>query len=110
MNNGLPGRVQYTGSGSFFGLQDPQLAGIIQATDDALAQIRVLRNGVVESSGAVYRANQSRSGKILEARFNDWASEFGQIESNLTTLNEKVKGLRQVLLRAADESESLAGH
>ncbi|MGI8306475.1 hypothetical protein [Saccharopolyspora hattusasensis] len=105
----LPGRVQYTPGGSF-GLQDPQLAGIIQATDDALSKIRTLRYTVVETSGAVYRSNQSRSGKILEARFNDWASEFGQIEGNLSTLNEKVKGLRQLLLRAADESESQASY
>ncbi|MGI8306478.1 hypothetical protein [Saccharopolyspora hattusasensis] len=86
------------------------MAGIIQATDDALAQIRTLRYTVNETSGAVYRANQSRSGKIFEARFNDWASEFGQIEANLTNLNEKVKALRQVMLRAADESESQASH
>jgi hypothetical protein len=91
-------------SGDLTGLTEQTLISLINFSNDAGRQMAALRGHVDGAAGAIISAMQSRAGKVLMQRLENWHTDFARVEANfvgpgsLTDRSEKML----IALRAAN--------
>jgi hypothetical protein len=91
-----------------YGMDDKQLASIIDATNGAVAQMKSLNTGVQRQAEEYIRANNSESGRIMQEALYEWTDEFNQIVGDLDQLNAKVADVRRRNIGTSAQASSTA--
>ena len=77
-----------------YGMNDEQLASIIQVTSEHVDQMKKLNIRVKDQADAYIRANRSESGLIMQEALFEWTEQFNMIVGDLEQLNGKVASVR----------------
>ncbi len=77
-----------------YGMDDPQLKRIIDATTDALGRMNSVNQTVTGEAQYYIGVNNSQSGRVMQESLSQWSEKFGKIVGDLDQLNYKVAALR----------------
>jgi hypothetical protein len=91
-----------------YAFSDHDLRQIIQRTDAAKQEMKVVNSMVTAHTEALVSANQSDSGQILQQHLTTWTADFNRVVTNLDDINTKAKALLQVNRSAAANSAAAA--
>lgn len=97
-----------TPMGSTYAFSNEQLTQIINQTSEAIGEMNQLNSMVQSHSDMLGSVNQSDSGGILQGKLMTWTQDFHTVVNNLTDLNQKAIGLRNVNVSASQNSTAAA--
>jgi hypothetical protein len=91
-----------------YGMNDGQLASIINVTSDHVVQMKSLNSRVQGQAEGYISANNSDSGRIMQEALFEWTDQFNKIVGDLEQLNTKVANVRQENQRTSHKATGAA--